>query len=158
WIQDGGLPNLTADFVARKAADPRVGFEAKVLLKSLQSLLRQEDPLRGIMPWFAQGVDAADGTLSLRRRSANDPRRRLHLDWHIDKSREVIDAIVATHKRLALLTGGAPLVPPTWSLFKDLITPHPLGGCNMGHDTTTGVVDHKGEVFGYPGLYVADGA
>jgi cholesterol oxidase len=70
----------------------------------------------------------------------------------------VIDAIVAMHKRLSLATDGVPLVPPTWTLFKDLITPHPLGGCNMGADASTGVVDHAGRVFGYPGLYVADGA
>jgi len=28
----------------------------------------------------------------------------------------------------------------------------------MGESATTGVVDHRGEVFGYPNLYVADGA
>jgi len=50
------------------------------------------------------------------------------------------------------------LVPLTWSLFQDLVTPHPLGGCNMGTTRDNGVVDHRGEVFGYPGLYVADGA
>jgi len=59
-------------------------------------------------------------------------------------------------------------------LLKNLITPHPLGGCNMSdppgtgkawtdargreHRSDRGVVDHKGEVFGYRNLYVADGA
>ena len=38
------------------------------------------------------------------------------------------------------------------------ITPHPLGGCNMGDTVENGVVDHKGEVFGYRNLYVADAA
>jgi cholesterol oxidase len=28
----------------------------------------------------------------------------------------------------------------------------------MGTSATDGVVDHKAEVFGHPGLYVADGA
>jgi cholesterol oxidase len=28
----------------------------------------------------------------------------------------------------------------------------------MGQTRDTGVVDHRGEVFGYPNLYVADGA
>lgn len=28
----------------------------------------------------------------------------------------------------------------------------------MGRDLEQGVVDHRGRVFGYPGLYVADGA
>ena len=47
---------------------------------------------------------------------------------------------------------------PTWSLFKNLLTLHPLGGCPMGVSADTGVVDHLGRVFGYPNLIVADGA
>jgi cholesterol oxidase len=35
---------------------------------------------------------------------------------------------------------------------------HPLGGCPMGRNEKEGVVDPYGEVFGYPGLYVADGS
>jgi cholesterol oxidase len=108
------------------------------------------------MPWFAQGVDAADGRLRLE--PGPDGRPRLQLDWDILASRKVVDDIVAMHERLAIATGGWPLVPLTWTLFQDLVTPHPLGGCNMGQTRATGVVDHRGEVFGYPKLYVADGA
>jgi cholesterol oxidase len=36
------------------------------------------------------------------------------------------------------------------------ISCHPLGGCRMATDASRGVVDFKGEVFGHPGLYVAD--
>ncbi|HEU5190409.1 MAG TPA: GMC oxidoreductase, partial [Methylomirabilota bacterium] len=50
------------------------------------------------------------------------------------------------------------LPPIAWRWFRSLITPHPLGGCNMGDSAANGVVTHKGEVFGYPRLYVADGA
>jgi cholesterol oxidase len=66
--------------------------------------------------------------------------------------------MVNMHRRLSEATGGLALVPPTWSIFKTLITPHPLGGCNMGITQADGVVDHKGAVFGYKNLYVADGA
>jgi len=83
---------------------------------------------------------------------------KLHLDWDITRSRALIDAIVRMHTRLTESTGGLALVPLTWSLFKDLVTPHPLGGCNMGVTPADGVVDHRGEVFGYRNLYVVDGA
>jgi cholesterol oxidase len=59
---------------------------------------------------------------------------------------------------MAYLTEGLPLTPLTWTIGRDLITPHPLGGCNMGTSAATGVVDHKGEVFNYPRLFVADGS
>jgi len=33
---------------------------------------------------------------------------------------------------------------------------HPMGGCRMASDPSRGVVDFQGEVFGHPGLHVAD--
>jgi cholesterol oxidase len=62
------------------------------------------------------------------------------------------------HQRLARATDGMALTPLTWTMSKDLITPHPLGGCNLGRTAADGVVGHNGEVFGHRNLYVADGA
>src|SRR5262249_41433372 len=104
-----------------------------------------------------QGMDAANGVLSIRRLFGFGP-HRLHLGWDITRSKLLIDTIVKMHERLSTATGGMALVPPTWLLAHELITPHPLGGCNMGDTSQTGVVDHKGEVFGYKSLYVADAA
>lgn len=42
--------------------------------------------------------------------------------------------------------------------FKRPTTVHPTGGACIGLDETSGVVDDKGEVYGHPGLYVADAA
>jgi cholesterol oxidase len=36
-------------------------------------------------------------------------------------------------------------------------TVHPLGGASIGRTPEDGVVDHTGEVFGNPGLFIADG-
>jgi cholesterol oxidase len=51
---------------------------------------------------------------------------------------------------------------PKGSWFEVLMdaptTAHILGGCVMGRDASEGVVDSQGRVFGYPGLYVADGS
>ena len=155
WIQDGGFPNLVADWIrAGESAHPQV----KLFLATIREALEAHGPLENVMPWFAQGIDAANGHLRLRRRWVEFGDWELQLDWEIEQSRRVIDAIVAMHERLSAATGGHPVVPPSWSLAHYLITPHPLGGCNMGTSADNGVVDHRGEVFGYPNLFVLDGA
>jgi cholesterol oxidase len=173
-IEDGGFPyHVARAFIGAILRRRRVGvsrgrrllywlgrmvaagFDALrwVLRPFLKVLgpLRVLDPVNHVMPWFAQGKDAADGTLRLKD-------GELYLDWPVDDSREIIEAIYETHKKLARATWGIVLPPFTWTMFKSLITPHPLGGCNMGPDAGRGVVDHRGAVFGYRGLYVADGA
>jgi cholesterol oxidase len=51
---------------------------------------------------------------------------------------------------------------PKGSWFEVLLdaptTAHILGGCVMGVTPQDGVVDPQGRIFGYPGLYVADGS
>jgi cholesterol oxidase len=51
---------------------------------------------------------------------------------------------------------------PKGSWFEVLLdaptTAHILGGCVMGETSAEGVVDRQGSVFGYPGLYIADGS
>ena len=37
-------------------------------------------------------------------------------------------------------------------------TAHILGGCCIGRDSASGVIDERHQVFGYPGLYVCDGS
>ena len=74
-------------------------------------------------------------------------------------------------KRLTQATkalGGTFIPNPIWSkLFgHNLITVHPLGGCPMADDASSGVVNHEGQVFDtsngndtlHEGLYVMDGA
>jgi len=43
----------------------------------------------------------------------------------------------------------------TWAITKP-ITVHPWGGACLGSNANLGVVDHAGEVYGNPGLFVAD--
>ena len=155
WIEDGGFPDLLVDYFRRLEQEPPAGLRARLLLASVRQLLRDGEPFRGVMPWFAQSVDAANGTLHLKRM---DGACSLDLSWDVTKSRQAIDAVVKMHHRLAAATGGTALVPPAWFFAHDLITPHPLGGCNMGDEPSNGVVDHRGEVFGYRNLYVADAA
>ncbi len=157
WIEDGGFPNLLLDYFNRIDSAPMENAAAKLLLDAFRHMLSGTETFRNVMPWFAQGVDAANGTLSIQH-SLLTGEPCLSLNWDIGKSKEVIDAIVAMHLNLSAATGGHPVVPPTWSLLHSLVTPHPLGGCGMGTTQVNGVVNHAGEVFNYKNLYVIDGA
>lgn len=56
-------------------------------------------------------------------------------------------------------TGSGALIGGTDEVPRPLrirTSAHPMGGCRMGDTIKTGVVNHKGEVFGYPGLFIAD--
>ncbi|HTD57956.1 MAG TPA: GMC family oxidoreductase, partial [Solirubrobacteraceae bacterium] len=46
---------------------------------------------------------------------------------------------------------------PIWHEDR-VITVHSLGGCRMGRTAQEGVVDPLGNVFGHPGLHIADGS
>lgn len=154
FIEDGGFPDLAGELLRNILARGK----HNLLTRALRHVFRDDTPFSNVMPWFAQGIDAADGRLYLGRRWFAPWKRKLKLRWDIAESRKLIDCIVDMHVRLSEKTGGDPRVPVTWKLLLDLITPHPLGGCNMGRTAEDGVVDHRGQVFGYPGLYVADGA
>jgi cholesterol oxidase len=151
FIEDGGFPDIVDGVLRRSAANPPTNALARVVVESLRPLLAANLLTDHVMPWFAQARDAADGRLFLNN-------GKLDLAWDIAKSRQTMEAVVHMHQRLAQVTQGMALTPLTWTFSQDLITPHPLGGCNMGRTAADGVVDHKGEVFGYKNLFVADGA
>ncbi len=159
WIEDGGFPNLLADQAQQLSKSRFRSFRAKLLVELLQKLLRAHpEPFPHLMPWFAQGMDKAEGVMSLRRRWWLFGAKRLHLDWEVASGKPVVDAIINMHKALTDATGGTFHAPLNWNRVHQLVTPHPLGGCPMGQDSGTGVVDHAGRVFGHDGLYVTDGA
>ena len=175
WVQDGGIPDVILPYLAREETRILKLLGAKKLIDHINATVRNDNPMKTVMPWFAQGRDAANGTLSLRRRWAGlfGP-EQLFLKWDIAESEKTMLGIVDMHKKLTAATGGIPLIDPTWilgrsgwitglnwllrKLGRNLVTPHPLGGCNMGNTPKTGVVNHAGEVFGYRNLYVADAA
>ncbi len=95
-------------------------------------------------------MDAADGQLYLGRPLLAPWKRKLNGMWSCKASRDTIEAMIAMHSAFAKATGGRALSPMLWRLLKTLVTPHPLGGCSMADTAATGVVDHRGQVFGYP--------
>jgi cholesterol oxidase len=158
-IEDGGFPAVVGSWLSKASTRWSWLRRERILYRAFQQAISESAPFDPVMPWFAQGRDAADGRLELRRQWFGlFGRFRLSLDWDVTASRPVIEAIIAMHRRLAESTGGTPIVPLSWSWLGYLITPHPLGGCVMGSDPTTSVVDHRGQVWDQPNLYVADGA
>ncbi|HEV8516319.1 MAG TPA: GMC family oxidoreductase [Candidatus Limnocylindrales bacterium] len=105
----------------------------------------------GMMPLAGMGRDVPDGLLRLR----GD---RLEADWRIDRSDAYFRRVRGAMERFADALGGSFRDNPLWHFGQRVITVHPLGGCPMGRDEREGVVSPYGEVYGYPGLYVADGS
>ncbi len=157
-IEDDGFPNLILNALKAALDNQLVTSAGKALLEHLEERLREDYLLSDLMVWLGAGMDAADGQLRLKREGLINRHLELDLEWNHQQSHAVFDAIGTMQKELARATGGRWSVPPTWSIFKNLVTLHPLGGCRMGTSADTGVVDHLGRVFGYPNLIVADGA
>jgi cholesterol oxidase len=103
------------------------------------------------MPLLGMGRDIPDGNMSL------TPDGKLDVDWRIGRSNEYFQHVRATARDIARALDADFRDNPLWYLSR-VITVHPLGGCPMGRSPDEGVVDEWGEVFGYPGFVVADGA
>jgi cholesterol oxidase len=157
-IEDDGFPNVILNALKACLDNQLVTSTGKALLEGLEAHLREDYLLSDLMVWLGAGMDAADGQFRLKRHGLLDRHFELDLDWDVERSRGVLDAIEEMQKNLTQATGGRWFAPPTWSLFKNLLTLHPLGGCKMGVAADAGVVDHLGQVWGYPNLIVADGA
>jgi len=148
-----GAPSITlraASFLLRRlwahaSGDPRSNYSEQV-----SAVVRGGDRSSSTLPVLTMGRDVPDGIMSLRKGD-------LELDWTTHTSDAYFDRVQTTLARIAHALGGRYSNTPLW-LFKRVITVHPLGGSPMGRDRDEGVVDSFGEVFGYPGLYVADGS
>jgi cholesterol oxidase len=106
---------------------------------------------RGFLPYLGMCEDAADGEFVLDRSGALD------LRWNPSASGEHFFELEEAMRELSVALGGVYVGSPLWRMG-DLLTAHPLGGCRMSDDRLEGVVDDRGEVHGYPGLFVVDGS
>jgi cholesterol oxidase len=104
----------------------------------------------GGLPLLGMGRDVPDGRLFLRN-------GRLDTTWTRKASDAYFERLRTTSRDFAEALGGRFADNPLWFLRR-VITVHPLGGCPMGRDINEGVVDPWGNVFGYPGLHIADGS
>ena len=171
YLEDAGFPNHLAWMVQTlslpvplwrllkrrvlwdyfgESADPNLSVE-------LSDVLRNTGLSEGVLPMLGMGRDVPNGNMRLRS-------GRLDIDWKRRKSGPYFDRVRETSRTMAEALGARFVHDPLRSLgriitdLNRLITVHPLGGCPMGRNEIEGVVDSHGEVFGYPGLYVADGS
>jgi len=104
----------------------------------------------GLLPLLGMGRNVASGTMELRGKF-------LDVDWPANQALPYVQRVRDTMHGISQALGGTFLDDPIWWLSR-VITVHALGGCPMGQAPSEGVVDSHGQVFNYPGLYVADGS
>jgi cholesterol oxidase len=157
-IEDDGFPNVLLNAL-RACLDAGTRTDlGRSVLQQIEEHVRGDERSRNVMVWLGAGTDAADGRLTLKRPLFAPWTRTLDLRWTPDRSEAVVEAILAVHRSMTESTGGRLRPNAAWSLFRNIVTLHPLGGCQMGATPETGVVDHLGQVFGYRNLYVVDGS
>ena len=142
-----------------------VSDELDELGRAVESLVKgsYRGAVHNTQTFLAVGHDAGNGLMRLK----DD---RIAIEWRNGPQQRVFQLIEAALKRATEATGGTYMRNPAAERIfgGNLMTVHPLGGCTMGADSTSGVVNHKGQVFDasdasdatavHKGLYVCDGA
>lgn len=158
WFAEAALPpgpgrvletlRLLGRYIARSlglsARRSRVSDEIGKLLRGGRTV--------HFLPFLGMGSDAADGRLYLKG-------GELDLAWSHTRSRAMFRVMEDSMRKIAQAAGGdwRPSFLWRWPARK-LLTAHPLGGCVIGDNAASSVVNHACEVWNYPGLYVTDGA
>jgi cholesterol oxidase len=148
-IQAAGTAGRLTKFVVDRATDG-IGQRDTTIGANLAELLGAGDFSSTSMPLLGMGRDIPDGQFKLRG-------GELDLDWRTTTSRPFFEHMRSVMRSVAEDLGGQYSDTPLW-WFDKVITVHPLGGAPMGRHVDEGVCDEHGEVFGYPGLQVVDGA
>ena len=104
------------------------------------------------LPFLGMGTDAADGSLRLKGGTVD-------IRWSHKKSRRMFREMEDAMREISRAAGGRYKTSLLWRWpARKLLTAHPLGGCAVGDDQAKSVANDRGEVWGYPGLYVCDGS
>jgi cholesterol oxidase len=162
WFADGARPglldiqtflNFLRDWITRWTSGKSLGK-----LGWIFGDLLGDDVSFHTCVQLCMGLDKSNGVMSL------NGNHQLAIDWPYEENMPLYRAILDAGKNFARAVGSNLFVPlPTWNWpIRNNVTVHALGGCVLANDPEHGVTnaDPKkfGEVFGYEGLYVADGA
>lgn len=166
YIQDGGFPYFASWLIEGTQLPGLIVRAARFVWRYLGNVLHlnQDSHLSAeisgligsaaltssALTLLGMGRDVAGGKMSL-------PGKWLEVDWPLGPSQPFFVQMRKHMQGIAAALGGVLVDNPLWHIGRS-ITVHPLGGCPMGRSAATGVVDSYGEVFGHPGLIVADGS
>lgn len=156
------LPAIMAAAAAALGTDTDTGDYFSEKAREIESLVR--GPYHGAVnhtqTFLVMSHDGADGAMKF----ADD---RLHVEWPGVGDKDGFKRVAANLEKAVAATGGTYVPNPIWTDLFDhsLVTVHPLGGCPMGEDAATGVVDGRSRVYAgtsgtavHPGLFVCDGS
>ncbi|MGH9949222.1 MAG: GMC family oxidoreductase, partial [Pyrinomonadaceae bacterium] len=168
YVEDGGQPYLMSwlaeisglpGFLSRSVwflkqlAKYQLGFANDADLGAeIADIIGDAEASMSTMPILSMGRDIASGELRLRD-------GLLDCTWDIDQSKEYFDRVRRAGKAIAKALNAEYQDNPSYRFnFHQVITAHPLGGSAMANSAKEGVVDVNCEVFGHPGLFIADGS
>ncbi|HEX7532072.1 MAG TPA: GMC oxidoreductase, partial [Methyloceanibacter sp.] len=155
-VQEGVLPSALAPLL------PVFFIAGGRLLGAAQSLIKgvYHGPLSHLHTFFVASHDDAKGRIRLDNGSAK-------IEWPGAGTEPVYARVDQALTKAAEAVGARYIKSPfaTTSMGVKPATAHPLGGCGMGEDAGSGVVNHKCQVFDgrgetsvHAGLYVCDGS
>lgn len=165
YIQNGGYPGLV-DWLNELI--PPVGIGRRLIkLAALRAWkgLSGANPTRvshqvaavmgdarrsaNVLPLLVMGRDCPDSTLFL---------KHGYLDCKVGPGSSEYFRFVRRKLKELAQEMGADYHDSISAMLSRAITVHPLGGAAMATNPQQGVVDTSGEVFGHPGLFIADGS
>jgi cholesterol oxidase len=151
-LEEGGYPKELAWLIQSMRPIAESSLAPNALRDEIDDFVRaaagKEKALSDTSVFLSMGRDLANG------RIARGPR----IEWDVASNQGLYESEQRLNSDVAKALGGALGLPPTWKLLRQPISVHNLGGCVMADSKDEGVCDANGEVFGYPNLYVMDGA
>lgn len=161
-LEEGGYPNLAAGLVQVLNPANTPWRDVGVVLEEVREAahhgfgritgrLAAEPDHTGV--FLAMGRDRANGTIRL-----IPGRDEVEVGWDVPSNLPLYVTEAGLCTDVATAMGGRYVPNPGWRYLHQPVSVHNLGGCPMGATAADGVVSPDGEVFGYPGLYVFDGA
>jgi cholesterol oxidase len=148
WFRESAQPSTfdTAPVLGRYKVDgqdiPFVGMWGLPGFDTLPLLPGWKKKLAKTVPLIGMGVDSGKG-------SARFEKGHVVVDYD-SKQEPIFERIREAIRALGTDTGKK-----TWTIKKP-ITVHAWGGTCVGPSPDRGVVDHNGEVYGNPGLFITD--